>query len=56
MKVKLKVVRKCPNGETYHFENGIAVVPGMVHRNGAPYLITLKEFNEIIKEMQKEGV
>lgn len=53
MKIKLKTVRHCPDGEAYHFKNGVAIVPGMVHRNGAPYLITLKEFNELINELKK---
>ena len=50
--MKLITKRKCPNGETYTFKNGLVEVPGMRHSKG-PYKVTLKEFYELIKEVTK---
>lgn len=52
--MKLITKRKCPNGETYIFKNGVAKVPGMRHSRG-PYMITLKEFHELVKEVANEN-
>lgn len=53
MKMKLKVVKKCPSGDKYVFINGVAAIPGMAHRDRSPYTITLKEFAELVAK--KEG-
>lgn len=46
MKLKTEL-KKRHEGETYIFKNGVATVPGMRHKSGKPYTITLKEFKEI---------
>jgi len=50
MKIKRqsRTIHKKHEGELYTFKNGVAKIPGMWHKNPRkPYLITLKEFNEI---------
>lgn len=54
--MKLKSTRRCPDGEVYHFINGIAIIPGVWDKKGNPQTVSLKEFNETIKELKEKGL
>ena len=46
IKINSRTIIKKHDGETYHFKNGFAKVPGMVFV-GKPMRISLKEFMEL---------
>jgi len=50
MKFKGANITKIHEGERYIFKKGVAVVPGMRYAR-QPVLITLKEYNALLKEL-----
>ena len=55
LKLKRKPIIKRHGKDIYKFINGVAVVPGSYFR-GRPMTITLKEFNEALKEDEMDRV
>lgn len=54
-KLKRKMIVKYDGPDKYVFRNGVAKMPGVFHTSGKPYMVTLKQFNEWMKNDKKNA-